>query len=196
MWDDYRELAAPGGAPPRRGHEAAHTWALATANLLTPETRREWLGDAVIGASCNCSFSAREILRRRPEWRIDKKAAMKLIQADGSVLRHLSVFLRKDREVVGNALKSGNPVLHYESEEIRSDPVVVRDTACPSNFKLAHERFRGTREVVDLATRDGYGHLLRYVSGGLDDDEEFVLRAISNDGATNFYRVLRHASGE
>ena len=95
-----------------------------------------------------------------------------------------------DRDIILAAVKNFGDALRYASKELRKDREIVLEAVSKphsgDNLAYADEVLRGDRELVLIAVING-GSALQYASDDLKRDREVVLNAVTNNGSALQY---------
>ena len=119
-----------------------------------------------------------------------KPVVQAAVSRDALALQYASTVLRKDREVVMDAIRSNGAFgLEFADAALHADEEIVRAAIQqnPQALRAAHPSLRAKKDVVLFAIdAQPAGSAFMYASDELKDDKEVVLRAVSRPHPDGF----------
>ena len=113
----------------------------------------------------------------------DKQVVMQAVKQDGEALQFAHEDLRKDREFVMQAVKQDCKALYFAHEDLRKDKQVVMQAVKQDGeaLEFAHEDLKKDKEFMLQAVKQ-HGLALYFAHEDFKKDREVVLQAVKQDG--------------
>ncbi len=115
--------------------------------------------------------------------RKDREVVLEAVKSDGYALEYVDKSFKKDREIVLELVKSNGSALEYTDESLRRDREIVLEAVKSNGWVLlyADKSFRKDREIVLEAVKSR-GSALAHADKSFGKDREIVLEAVKSDG--------------
>mgnify|MGYP001401163425 CR=1 FL=1 len=120
---------------------------------------------------------------------MEKKEALKIVQESGIELENLPKELKKDKQIVLEAVKNRVDALQYAHNIFKKDKELVLEVIKQNGHALYYvdDSFKKDKEIVLIAVKED-GSALEHADDSFKKDKEIVLIAVKQDGS-----ALEHA---
>jgi hypothetical protein len=125
------------------------------------------------------------LLESPDEVQNNKEIAFKLLKVRGWLLSYLSSNLKKDKQIVTQAILNDNFSFFYADPKLKDDKEFVLSIMSEVNcsiLEFVSQRLKNDKEVVLFAVRED-SLLLHFASKNLRNDREIVFEAVKQNGA-------------
>ena len=105
------------------------------------------------------------------------------MKKDGLALKEADSFLQNDKLIVLAAVKQNGDALQYASDDLKKDPEVVAEAIREYSRSILFSSWAlGDLKLVTLAVQRGFSDILSYVDEGLRGNKDLVVKVLGRDG--------------
>lgn len=129
-----------------------------------------------------CIFANPECIKYLPQWvRKNKEMVLEAVKINGRLLLYTSTFFN-DKDIVYAAVKSNGMALESVDKCFKDDEELARIAVSnsPWSYRNISERLRDNKEITLIAVK-GNGSVLAYASDRLKNHKEIVYAAVKNN---------------